>query len=66
MHKKKTYHKPQSKVLVFNTLHSMMRDGDPFGSYKVNELEPNEPITIGGDEDAKAAPFMKNLWDFEE
>ena len=43
-----------------------MNMGDPLGSYKVNELEPNEPITIGGDEDAKAAPFMKNLWDFEE
>ncbi|MBQ2168118.1 MAG: hypothetical protein II449_02595 [Prevotella sp.] len=67
---KKTYLKPHSKVLEFKTYHETMvyddKDGDPFGSYKVNELEPNEPITIGGDEDAKAAPFMKNLWDFEE
>ena len=66
MYKKKTYLRPLSKVVTFNTLHSMMNMGDPLGSYKVNELEPNEPITIGGDEDAKAAPFMKNLWDFEE
>lgn len=62
MHKKKTYHKPQSKVLVFNTLHSMMRDGDPFGSYKVNELVPEEPTIIGEDD----APIKKSLWDFEE
>ena len=65
---KKTYLKPHSKVLEFRTYDETMveRPGDPLGSYKVNELEPNEPITIGGDEDAKAAPFMKNLWDFEE
>ena len=49
-------------MLVFNTLHSMMRDGDPFGSYKVNELVPEEPTIIGEDD----APIKKSLWDFEE
>ena len=66
MFKKKTYLKPLSKVSAFSTHYATMLDGYPRGSYSVNELEPEDPVIIGGDDDANAAPFMKNLWDFEE
>ena len=38
------------------------KEGDPFGSYVVNKLEPEEPTIIGGDD----VPIKKSLWDFEE
>ena len=38
------------------------KEGDPFGSYVVNKLEPEEPTIIGEDD----APIKKSLWDFEE
>lgn len=59
---KKTYLIPHSKVLDFRTYHETMVQGDPRGSYVVNELVPEEPTIIGEDD----APIKKSLWDFEE
>ena len=64
MQGKRTYHKPFSKVLEFHTKYDSMVQGDPRGSYEVNEFEENDPIVIGGDDDdGNAAKYNKSLWD---
>ena len=64
---KKTYLKPHSKVLDFSTSRDTMQNPpkDPYGSYIVNELEPDDPIVIGGDDgdNAKPSPWRNSLWD---
>lgn len=64
MHKGRLYIKPFSKVLEFHTKYDSMVQGDPRGSYVVNEFEEDNPIVIGGDDDDdNAVKYGKSLWD---
>lgn len=63
MDKKRPYQKPLSKVLELHTKYDSLVQGDPRGSYVVNEFDENDPIIIGGDDDDNGAKHSKSLWD---
>ena len=62
----KKYMSPIADVVVLNTKAKFMQvvDGTPKGSYDVNTLTPDNPITIGGDDESgNANTYNVSLWD---
>ena len=61
----KIYISPIADVVVLNTkVKFMQEDGTPKGSYDVNTLTPDNPITIGGDDEpGNANTYHVSLWD---
>ena len=62
----KIYISPIADVVVLNTKAKFMQglDGTPNGSYDVNPLNPDNPITIGGDDEpGNANTYHVSLWD---
>lgn len=60
----KKYERPLSEVLLLNTRIAVMQDnqGEPNGSYVVNDLKEDiDPVVIGGDDAANS--FRTSLWD---
>lgn len=62
----KAYKVPLTDIVVVNTQERFMeeRDGNPQGSYAVEQLDPEPPTPIGGD-DADVNSFSTSLWDEE-
>ena len=62
----KKYISPIADVVVLNTKVKIMQEvqGNPRGSYDVNPLNPDNPITIGGDDEpGNANTYHVSLWD---
>ena len=61
----KFYEKPETDIVILHTtVNTLTEDvpGEPKGSYNVNPLNPDAPITIGDDDD-DFAPVNRSLWD---
>ena len=60
------YISPSTDIVMLNTMEQFMEEqnGNPRGSYVVDPLEPNDPITIGGD-DENANSYNVSLWEEE-